>query len=109
MKSFPMFLRTTGRRVVIAGGGEQAAQKARLVLKTDADIVLAAPELDSELRGIVAQGRAVHQSGNIPPALFRDRARVRDLTEHFDGLVREADVSARDWPAHLQALSALSP
>ena len=28
MKSFPMFIRTTGRRVVICGGGEQAAQKA---------------------------------------------------------------------------------
>ncbi len=40
--------------------------------------------------------------------VFRDRARVRDLTEHFDALVREADVSARDWPAHLQALSALA-
>ena len=40
MQSFPMFFRTTGRRIVIAGGGEQAAQKARLALKTDARIVL---------------------------------------------------------------------
>ncbi|MDJ0639539.1 MAG: helix-turn-helix transcriptional regulator [Paracoccaceae bacterium] len=37
---------------------------------------------------------------------FRDRQRVRDLTDHFDALVREAHVSARDWPKHLQALSA---
>lgn len=37
---------------------------------------------------------------------FRDRERVRVLTEQFDGLVREAYVSARDWPVHLQALSA---
>ena len=36
---------------------------------------------------------------------FRDRARVRILTDHFDVLVREARVSARGWPAHLQALS----
>ncbi len=35
---------------------------------------------------------------------FRDRERVRTLTEQFDGLVREAYVSARDWPTHLQAL-----
>lgn len=35
---------------------------------------------------------------------FRDRERVRALTAHFDGLVREAHVSARSWPAHLQAL-----
>ena len=36
MKSFPMFIKTTDRRVVIAGGGEQAAQQTRLMLKTDA-------------------------------------------------------------------------
>ncbi len=39
---------------------------------------------------------------------FRDRARIRHLTEHFDGLVRAAQVSARHWPDHLQALSALT-
>lgn len=32
---------------------------------------------------------------------FRDRARVRQMTQDFDGLVREAYVSARDWPGHL--------
>ena len=37
---------------------------------------------------------------------FRDRERVRVLTAQFDGLVREAYVSERDWPLHLQALSA---
>ena len=37
---------------------------------------------------------------------FRDRERVRVLTEQFDNLVREAHVSARQWPEHLQALSA---
>jgi uroporphyrin-III C-methyltransferase/precorrin-2 dehydrogenase/sirohydrochlorin ferrochelatase len=65
MKSFPMFIKTTGRRVVIAGGGEQAAQKARLMLKTDAEIVLLADVLEDELQGIVSSGRAVQQSGPI--------------------------------------------
>ncbi len=74
MKSFPMFIRTTGRRVVIAGGGEQAAQKTRLILKTDAQIVLAAPELDAELRGIVQQGRATHDTRDVTPDTFRDSA-----------------------------------
>lgn len=37
--------------------------------------------------------------------VFRDRVRVRELTNHFDGLIREASVSARNWPEHLQALS----
>lgn len=74
MKSFPMFIRTTGRRVVIAGGGEQAAQKARLMLKTDAQIVLAAPDLEDELAALVAEGRAQHYTGPISAALFEGAA-----------------------------------
>lgn len=37
---------------------------------------------------------------------FRDRARVRQLTRDFDGLVREASISARDWPLHLAKVAA---
>lgn len=74
MKSFPMFIRTTGRRVVIAGGGEQAAQKARLILKTDARIVLVAPELDPELTDIVETGRAAWHLGAVTPGVFSGAA-----------------------------------
>lgn len=74
MKSFPMFIRTDGRRVVICGGGEQAAQKARLILKTDADIVLAAHALEDELCALVASGKARWHRGDITPALFDDAA-----------------------------------
>ncbi len=63
MQAFPMFIRTTGRRVVIVGGGEQAAQKARLLLKTDAHLVLVAQTLDDELQGLVDRGRAEHLTG----------------------------------------------
>lgn len=52
------------------GGGEQAAQKTRLMLKTDARIVLAAPALDGELAAQVSGGRAEHHTGPITPALF---------------------------------------
>lgn len=55
MKTFPMFLQMAGRRVVIVGGGEQAAQKARLMLKTEARLVLVAAELDAELKSLVAE------------------------------------------------------
>jgi transcriptional regulator with XRE-family HTH domain len=37
---------------------------------------------------------------------FRDRDRVRTLSQHFDWLVREAAVSARAVPDHLRALRA---
>ncbi|NDR56144.1 NAD(P)-dependent oxidoreductase [Aliiruegeria sabulilitoris] len=58
-----MFLKMQDRRVVIAGGGEQAAQKARLMLKTEAEIVLLSQELDEELQDLVATGRARHDTG----------------------------------------------
>lgn len=73
MKAFPMFVRTTGRRVVIVGGGEQAAQKARLMLKTDAQLVLVAETLEDELKGLVDEGRAVH-THCLGVAVFDDAA-----------------------------------
>lgn len=76
MQSFPMFIRTTGRRVVIAGGGEQAAQKARLMLKTDAALVLLAPKLDAELSDLVATGWATQVTDAITPASFDNAALV---------------------------------
>lgn len=36
---------------------------------------------------------------------FRSRDRVRALTQHFDGLIREAEVDARDAPAWVAALA----
>lgn len=36
--------------------------------------------------------------------VFRDTERVQAMTEHFDHLVREAHVSARDFPDHIRSL-----
>lgn len=74
MHSFPMFIRTTDRRIVIAGGGEQAAQKARLMLKTDAHLTLLAQDLDAELTDLVRTGRATQDSGPITAQSFADTA-----------------------------------
>ncbi len=59
MKNFPMFLRMDGRRVVICGSGAEAARKARLILKTEAEIVILGRDLDPELAGLVSSGRAM--------------------------------------------------
>ena len=69
-----MFLRMAGRRVVIAGGGEQAAQKCRLMLKTEAEIVVAAPELDEELAALALEGRIVWNREAATPSLFAETA-----------------------------------
>jgi uroporphyrin-III C-methyltransferase/precorrin-2 dehydrogenase/sirohydrochlorin ferrochelatase len=44
---FPAFHKVSGRRVVVVGGGAEAAAKIRLLRETDAKIVVFAPSLDS--------------------------------------------------------------
>lgn len=70
MQSFPMFIKTTGRTVVVVGDGEQAAQKCRLLLKSDADILLLGDHPDDELLAMIKQGRIRQQAGQISRASF---------------------------------------
>ncbi|MEL6233968.1 MAG: siroheme synthase [Pseudomonadota bacterium] len=60
MRYFPLFFDLSGRTVLLAGGGEQMAQKARLILRTEARIQVMAPDLTEELAGLVASGRLEH-------------------------------------------------
>lgn len=76
MKTFPMFLTMTDRSVIIAGGGEQAAQKCRLMLKTEARIVVLAEVLDVELQSLADSGRITWLRGAITPDSFADAALV---------------------------------
>jgi uroporphyrin-III C-methyltransferase/precorrin-2 dehydrogenase/sirohydrochlorin ferrochelatase len=76
MKTFPMFIKMTGKRVIICGGGEQAAQKCRLILKTEARIVVLADTLDPELLDLVNSGRINWQQGDIALSSFKDTALV---------------------------------
>lgn len=76
MKTFPMFLQMQGRRVVIVGGGEQAAQKCRLILKTEAMISVLAPALEPELADLHKEGRIDWQSGAISVQAFKNTALV---------------------------------
>ncbi|MEO1142207.1 MAG: NAD(P)-dependent oxidoreductase, partial [Pseudomonadota bacterium] len=40
MRHFPIFLKVTGKRVLVSGGGECAIAKLRLLLKTEAEVVV---------------------------------------------------------------------
>ncbi|GGX38951.1 uroporphyrinogen-III C-methyltransferase [Tateyamaria omphalii] len=113
MKTFPMFLQMADRRVVIVGGDEQAAQKARLILKTEADVTLLAPKLDAELSGLVAAGRVKHEMGNISPASFRNTALTfiatgcpgADMALHALAKEGGATVNVVDQPGLCDALT----
>ncbi|MBL4811064.1 MAG: siroheme synthase [Rhodobacteraceae bacterium] len=76
MKSFPMFVRMSGREVIIIGGAEQAAQKTRLMLKTEAKIVVFAATLEPELEALAIAGEITHQTGAPSRQSLRDAALV---------------------------------
>lgn len=75
MKTFPMFLRVADRRIVIVGSGEQAAQKARLAMKTEAEVIVVAHDPNAELRGLAEHGQ-ITIIANADVSTFRDAALV---------------------------------
>ncbi len=70
MRHFPLFLAMDGARIVLVGGGEQIAQKARLLGRTAARLEIMAVELTPELASLVAQGGATHRAAVLDPAAF---------------------------------------
>ena len=60
MRYFPLFADLEAAQVLVAGGGEQAAQKVRLLRKTAARITVVAESLNAELRALARDGALVH-------------------------------------------------
>ena len=56
MKYFPLFADLEDADVVVAGGGEQATQKVRLLLKTPARVTVIAEDITEELHGLGEDG-----------------------------------------------------
>jgi uroporphyrin-III C-methyltransferase/precorrin-2 dehydrogenase/sirohydrochlorin ferrochelatase len=54
LSTFPAFFRTTGRTVVVVGAGDEAFAKARLLLNTDARIVVVAEEPEADFARFIA-------------------------------------------------------
>tara|TARA_R110002051_G_scaffold1609_1_gene8855 strand:- start:2164 stop:3543 length:1380 start_codon:yes stop_codon:yes gene_type:complete len=113
MKTFPMFLQMQGRRVVIAGGGEQAAQKCRLIAKTEAQITVLAHALDPELADLREQGRIAWRDAAIAPDSFANAVLVfvatgcpaADACLHALAKAAGAVVNVVDQPALCDALT----
>jgi uroporphyrin-III C-methyltransferase/precorrin-2 dehydrogenase/sirohydrochlorin ferrochelatase len=64
MNQFPLFLNTTGCPVLVIGGGEDAAQRVRLLRKCDAQITVVADVLDLELEALVEEGAIARGSNH---------------------------------------------
>ncbi|SHI37580.1 siroheme synthase CysG [Wenxinia saemankumensis] len=57
MRHFPLFLDLRGRRVVLAGGGETALAKLRLILKTEARVTVFAADPAPALERLADEGK----------------------------------------------------
>ncbi len=93
---FPIMLRLEGARVLVAGGGNVAANKVQLLVPTGARVEILSPTLTPELERLVAQGKA---------HVTRQDATVENLTARLPGcrLVYLA-TSNRELNATLSAL-----
>ena len=60
MRYFPLFADLAGARVLVVGGGEQAAQKVRLVRKTEAHLTVVADTAAEEIARLGRQGAISH-------------------------------------------------
>ena len=53
MEHLPIFLDVKGKRVLVVGGGTQAARKAEMLVRAGCDLTVIAPELNEDLASLV--------------------------------------------------------
>lgn len=68
MDYLPIFCRLDNKPVLLVGGGEVAQRKARLLLDAGAHLTVVAPELDSELAELAANGSIEWLDAEFAPA-----------------------------------------
>jgi uroporphyrin-III C-methyltransferase/precorrin-2 dehydrogenase/sirohydrochlorin ferrochelatase len=74
MKYFPLFIDLEGRQVLVAGGGEKAVQKLRLLAKTAAQVTVVAETASPEIATLATQGRVSLQLRRLRPEDVKDKA-----------------------------------
>ncbi|QDO96516.1 uroporphyrinogen-III C-methyltransferase [Ferrovibrio terrae] len=90
MHSFPGFLNLQDRLVLVAGGGENAARKIRLLAKAGARIRVVANELNAEIFSLVAEGVAEHRAEFSADVLDGARLVISAYGDARDEAVAEA-------------------
>jgi uroporphyrin-III C-methyltransferase/precorrin-2 dehydrogenase/sirohydrochlorin ferrochelatase len=70
MDYFPIFLRLANEPVLVVGGGDVAARKIDLLLRTSAKVTVVAPELIDSLAAKAAAGVITYIAGEFQPELL---------------------------------------
>jgi len=103
---YPVFLRLSGRKVLLVGGGTVAAAKLDGLLAAGADVTVVAPEIRSELRvpGVRLLERAF-EAGDLDGAWWVVAAAPPDVNRQVQAAAdeRQLFVNAADDPAHADA------
>ena len=97
MRYFPIFYDLEGRKVVVVGGGEEALRKVRLLLKTNARILVIAPLLHDEL---ASEPRVEWLARRFAPNLLDGAALVYAADPELNNLV-SVEAKARGIPVNV--------
>ncbi|HBC06297.1 MAG TPA: uroporphyrinogen-III C-methyltransferase [Rhodospirillaceae bacterium] len=94
MRQFPIFLTVQDRPVLIAGGGEAAARKLRLLLKADAWVTVVAPDANDEILDLFEAGDIDWQARAFQPEDLAGMALAYGATG-IDAVDRQIAAAAR--------------
>jgi uroporphyrin-III C-methyltransferase / precorrin-2 dehydrogenase / sirohydrochlorin ferrochelatase len=97
MRYFPIFYDLEGRKVVVVGGGEEALRKVRLLLKTNARILVIAPLLHDEL---ASEPRVEWLARRFVPDLLDGAALVYSADPELNNLV-SVEAMSRGIPVNV--------
>jgi len=103
---YPVFLKLSGRRVLLVGGGRVAAAKLEALLADGAHVTVVAPEIRPELhRPGVTLARRAFESGDVDGAWYVVAAAPPEVNKDVLAAAerRHVFVNAVDDPSHASA------
>ncbi len=91
---FPAFVHVTGKKVIVLGGGEVAAGKLRLLLRSQADISVIAPELCTDIATMVDTGAIRWEPAPFVDTMLNGAVMIFDAADDMQ-LTRRVKVAAK--------------
>lgn len=79
---FPAFVKVQGKKVVVLGGGEVAAGKLRLLLRSHADITVIAPEVCDDVANMHNTGHITWERAPFVDTMINGAIMVFDATDN---------------------------